>query len=535
MSDEDPSDFNGLEAPALSLIPTTTKKKQTKPKARIRPTLKKTSHAILKKNASSEHADETSRKVCDGSNVPDENTEEPATFQKQKTNETEIATPVDSQPRKEGTAVLSIKTNSSAVKFPSVRKPVRPKAPIIKKGLSISIGSSIPHNELQDVTLVAPLEGDQEAQMEENSLAVVPVAAAADSTMTTNNPQMDEDRIIPYQHLGLLDPTLNIPAPKPGEKTMKDFCSKYIIPKEARTVSRSTKHTNSENLPVALPPPDEAKDERSAPFVEIINGEIVIKESSMIVGGRRTTEEVDRELEGAIVEEENVGITATYNSFTKRQKTSRWTVQDTRNFYLALRQCGTDFSTMENLFNGEDGSTKRTRKELKSKYLRETKKNLKLIDMAMNPAVQLPLDLSAFGDLDMEAVKDSVIPLGLLGPLDQAGSVGASMGPVSTLNHKRKFSPSVVTQTEEDEMDVVVEDASSEAPTTEVQPAGGPKEATQEEVYEPTPEGAEIVDFSTNASPLVVPIMKKKQQRPKFRVKAKPISLKSIHSNGGKK
>jgi hypothetical protein len=32
--------------------------------------------------------------------------------------------------------------------------------------------------------------------------------------------------------------------------------------------------------------------------------------------------------------------------------------------------------------------------------------------MAMNPKVQLPLNLSVFGDLDMEAVKDSVVPLG---------------------------------------------------------------------------------------------------------------------------
>ena len=35
---------------------------------------------------------------------------------------------------------------------------------------------------------------------------------------------------------------------------------------------------------------------------------------------------------------------------------------------------------------------------------KKVRKNLKLIDMAMNPKVQLPLDLTVFGELDMENV-----------------------------------------------------------------------------------------------------------------------------------
>jgi hypothetical protein len=58
----------------------------------------------------------------------------------------------------------------------------------------------------------------------------------------------------------------------------------------------------------------------------------------MIVGDKRTMEVVDRELEGGIVVKENTGTTATYTSFTKRENVRRWSVEETRRFYLAVRK-----------------------------------------------------------------------------------------------------------------------------------------------------------------------------------------------------
>jgi len=171
---------------------------------------------------------------------------------------------------------------------------------------------------------------------------------------------------------------------------------------------------------------NEDDEHRSGPLVEVINGEIVIKESSLVLGGgsnllrRRTTEEVDLEMEGNVIVEESTGITATYNSFTKRQKTQHWTTEETRLFYEGLRQCGTDFSTMETWFENSTSSNSnaaggeslgtitiptttttttasyskkrsRTRKQLKSKYLVECKRRPHLVDMAMNPVIQIPL------------------------------------------------------------------------------------------------------------------------------------------------
>lgn len=222
----------------------------------------------------------------------------------------------------------------------------------------------------------------------------------------------------PYQHFGQLNPAWNIPPLKENEKPMKAFCSKFKVPggnnannnaggEEIAPAERARGNATAE-VENEDTQGEEEKDTRSGPLVEIIDGEIVIKQSSVIVvGGRQSTEEVDKELaaDGAVVEEDSYTLTATYNSFTNRMKTQHWKLDDTRLFYSALRQCGTDFSTMELMYEGFDEP--KTRKQLKSKYKRECKKNPKLIDMAMNPSAQIPLDLSVFGELEIEKVSAS--------------------------------------------------------------------------------------------------------------------------------
>jgi len=51
----------------------------------------------------------------------------------------------------------------------------------------------------------------------------------------------------------------------------------------------------------------------------------------------------------------------------------------------------------------------------------------------MNPKVQLPLNLSVFGDLDMEAVKDSVVPLGQAIVRGASGNAGMKCGAIAIL------------------------------------------------------------------------------------------------------
>jgi len=310
----------------------------------------------------------------------------------------------------------------------------------VKRPSSILIGSTRKRMALSESAIPtnsfgSGVEGDA-LEKGSNCQDVVPTITTARNVPVTNATEalvtMPENAF-PYQHMGQLDPSWNMPPPKKGEKTMKNFCSKINSKddggcnetndnnahgKDKRAQSQEEKERknstlkNDEGNTIKVKKPDdnrqdvekeEEKDSlRSGPLVEVINGEITIKESSIIVGGRRTTEEVDRELEGAVVEEDSTGITATYNSFKKRQKTQRWNVEETRKFFMVLRQCGTDFSTMEQIFEGYEKP--RTRKQLKNKYKIEYRKNPKLIDMAMNPTLQIPLDLSLFGDLQIEKV-----------------------------------------------------------------------------------------------------------------------------------
>ena len=45
-----------------------------------------------------------------------------------------------------------------------------------------------------------------------------------------------------------------------------------------------------------------------------------------------------------------------------RTKTTRWTPDETRRFYMALRQCGTDFTTMELMFPTRDRAQLKVRR-----------------------------------------------------------------------------------------------------------------------------------------------------------------------------
>ncbi len=353
---------------------------------------------------------------------------------------------------------------------------------------SIAIGSSINISQQQHQQHVQssipstsgngnPLLLSQQPTQSHNNMMISNDQNTTTSTTTTsvistnhnNNKNNDDDTIIPYQHLGQLNPAWNIPPSKnENDKPMKFYCSKYIskLPIELRgqrittattnnnnggingggggvgenseeggkkngerggvgtattgatnngahnnngqsmnttttttTTTSTTTNNNNNNNNININ--NDLQDNRSGPMVEIINGEIVIKESTIIIGRRHTTEEVDRELDQNIIIEDNNALTATYRSFTNREQNKKWNAEETKKFYKALRQCGTDFTTMENFFRGEDGLMKRSRKQLKGKYMVECRKNWKLIDMAMNPKVQMKLDLSVFGDLDM--------------------------------------------------------------------------------------------------------------------------------------
>ncbi|KAL7448455.1 hypothetical protein ACHAWC_000638, partial [Mediolabrus comicus] len=218
------------------------------------------------------------------------------------------------------------------------------------------------------------------------------------------------------------------PAKTATMATLRNFCSKYpksrnkhsgkndsnsrhgvkkeeeeeeelMVAKELMEASSATADTTTTAAATAATTNDATTATPQGPQVEVVNGEIVIAQDSLLSHPttRTSTEQIDKEF-GTVVEDETPtrlgAINARYDSYvTKpRSRPQRWSADETKSFYRALRQCGTDFSMMQMFLPG------RTRSQLKSKYKLELRKNGRLVDMALDPKSKLRLDLSVFGD-----------------------------------------------------------------------------------------------------------------------------------------
>ncbi len=126
------------------------------------------------------------------------------------------------------------------------------------------------------------------------------------------------------------------------------------------------------------------------------HGTIVIAQDSLLPNpeNRQSTTEIDQELlgGGSVIDEGETpshlgAIQARYDSYTAVPRTVpvRWSVRETKDFYNALRQCGTDFSLMQMFCLG------RTRDQLKRKFKVESRKNARLVDMALDPKCHVKL------------------------------------------------------------------------------------------------------------------------------------------------
>jgi hypothetical protein len=133
-----------------------------------------------------------------------------------------------------------------------------------------------------------------------------------------------------------------------------------------------------------------------APEVQIIDGEIVLQESSVMLPARRSVQEVEEEYQDNVVEEDAqmAIVQASYNSFLtkgdhgKTRKTGNWSIKETKRFYIALQQLGPDFGSMEALFF----ENQRTRRQLKHKYQKELSRNSNFVqELALNPKYQIDL------------------------------------------------------------------------------------------------------------------------------------------------
>jgi len=236
--------------------------------------------------------------------------------------------------------------------------------------------------ETQEPTEDAEIRSPSEA--EKNDETVVP------STTTTTKPKTKRGRkrkktgvaVGPSRPAPKAGETLPETAaessalPDSGEPRLSTFCSKFRTKRK-----KKDKTTNLTPQEAALPDEETSTQQAAGPMVKVVNGEIVLQESSIeVTGGSSKPDE-----EYPVVEEEAqlAVVGASYNSFVNRRAPQHWTVEETQLFYEALRQVGTDFGTMEVYFG-----KKRTRKQLKRKYQMELTKCPQLVEAALDPTAK---------------------------------------------------------------------------------------------------------------------------------------------------
>lgn len=104
------------------------------------------------------------------------------------------------------------------------------------------------------------------------------------------------------------------------------------------------------------------------------DGRIVIAETSLVVQAQEQLPE------RRVVTEEHFMLNST--TYSNRLSNERWTAEDTELFYKALSQFGTDFTLISHLFPG------RQRPHLKNKFKRESKRNPKRVDEALEASAK---------------------------------------------------------------------------------------------------------------------------------------------------
>jgi hypothetical protein len=238
-----------------------------------------------------------------------------------------------------------------------------------RKKTGVAVGMSSP-SLIQKGDHLAGLVHPGALMLEEDATGMAaPFTSAQSPGSAINNNTQD---LATRDELLILEDTTGLPR-------LNSFCSKFRSKRKKKEKTGKEKAGPVPDAPAAVAEESSSANVVSAgPVVQIINGEIVLQESSMVVSGNSKPEE-----EFPVIEEEMqlAVVGASYNSFVSRRAPQHWSVEETELFYDALRQVGTDFGTMEAYFG-----KKRTRKQLKRKYQIESTKNPQLIDLALDPS-----------------------------------------------------------------------------------------------------------------------------------------------------
>ena len=151
-------------------------------------------------------------------------------------------------------------------------------------------------------------------------------------------------------------------------KNDKDDDSSNIVNSSSSTLSAST----TSNFPTLSENSNNPPPRNIVPTVHMVDGNIVINQASMVYVPEANTTQLEQ---SNISEEAQNRVTSA--SYSRRTPAMRWSVKDTGKFYDLLRQFGTNFSMIEEYF------PRRTRRQIKNKFVKEEISNRKLINWAI--------------------------------------------------------------------------------------------------------------------------------------------------------
>ena len=161
------------------------------------------------------------------------------------------------------------------------------------------------------------------------------------------------------------------------ERERQDRVRRSVDPKASQTPAPPTPADARQSPATPAPTPTGATRAPAGPQFQIVNGQIVVDQSSLVMD-RHARDAIDGPIEE--VEENEFTHKVTSNSYrtgSKLRGPNHWSAEDTEKFYEYLAMHGTDFSIITSLFPG------RQRRHIKMKFNREEKFSRERIDAVL--------------------------------------------------------------------------------------------------------------------------------------------------------
>ncbi len=165
---------------------------------------------------------------------------------------------------------------------------------------------------------------------------------------------------------------------------------------DANGEAGATENGEASNTSNRVESPEPQRSFASGPRMRIVNGNMVLDETSTVIDRHRNAQRAQEVME--VIEETDFSRLVTQGTHMKREKNQQWDGAAMELFYKGLRQFGTDFQMIAGLF------PHRSRRQIKLKFNKEERDNPARINRALT-GVKDPIDLEEWqkmGDTKLE-------------------------------------------------------------------------------------------------------------------------------------